>query len=105
MVRSERSPARSRLPDSFMRPVLLILLLGTLCASARAQEPTFEKDIEPILARAGCNSGPCHGKSRGQNGFQLSLLGYDPTFDFQALTQEARGRRLFPAAPETSLIL
>ena len=71
----------------------------------REQSVTFEKDIEPILARKGCNSGPCHGKARGQNGFQLSLLGYDPQFDFQALTQEARGRRIFPATPEQSLVL
>jgi hypothetical protein len=66
---------------------------------------TFEKDIEPILARSGCNSGACHGKSRGQNGFQLSLLGFDPQFDYQAIALEARGRRVFPAAPEQSLLL
>src|SRR5262245_49005247 len=66
---------------------------------------TFEKDVQPILARAGCNAGACHGKSRGQNGFQLSLLGYDSDFDFKAITQEARGRRVFPAAPEQSLLL
>ena len=39
---------------------------------------TFERDVEPILTRAGCNAGACHGKSRGQNGFALSLLGFDP---------------------------
>ncbi len=59
----------------------------------------------PILTAAGCNSGPCHGKSRGQNGFQLSLLGYDDNFDFQAIAVEARGRRVSPAAPERSLLL
>src|SRR5262249_26450771 len=53
----------------------------------------------------GCNQGACHGKSRGQNGFQLSLLAFDPDFDYAALTQQARGRRVFPAAPERSLIL
>ncbi len=66
---------------------------------------TFERDVLPVLARAGCNAGACHGKARGQNGFQLSLLGFDPDFDFAALTQEARGRRIFPAAPEHSLLL
>lgn len=76
-------------------------------ARARADAPavTFERDIQPILARYGCNSGPCHGKSRGQNGFQLSLLGFDPDFDYKAITQEARGRRIFPAAPDASLLL
>jgi len=66
---------------------------------------TFERDVQPILARFGCNAGACHGKARGQNGFQLSLLGFDSNFDFAALTQEARGRRIFPAAPDSSLLL
>jgi hypothetical protein len=66
---------------------------------------TFERDVMPLLTRLGCNSGPCHGKQRGQNGFQLSLLGFDPTFDHNALTKEARGRRVFPASPDQSLTL
>lgn len=66
---------------------------------------TFEKDVQPVLARYGCNSGPCHGKQRGQNGFQLSLLGFDSDFDFNAIAQEARGRRVFPASPENSMML
>ena len=59
----------------------------------------------PVLTAAGCNQGSCHGKQRGQNGFQLSLLGFDAGFDYAALVYEARGRRLSPAAPETSLLL
>jgi hypothetical protein len=71
-----------------------------------ADEPvTFERNVEPVLAKVGCNAGACHGKARGQNGFQLSLLGFDPDFDYHAITQEARGRRVFPAAPEFSLFL
>jgi hypothetical protein len=66
---------------------------------------SFELDVQPVLTKAGCNSGPCHGKQRGQNGFQLSLLGFDSEFDFAAITREARGRRVFPAAPESSLLL
>jgi len=66
---------------------------------------TFEQDVMPILVRAGCNSGPCHGKASGQKGFQLSLLGFAPEFDYASITQEARGRRVFPAAPEHSLLL
>jgi hypothetical protein len=66
---------------------------------------TLDQDIEPILTRAGCNAGACHGKSRGQNGFQLSLLGFDAAFDLDAITREARGRRIFPPAPEQSLLL
>ena len=66
---------------------------------------TFESDIQPLLTRFGCNSGACHGKSRGQNGFALSLLGFDSDFDFNAMAREGRGRRIFPAAPDSSLLL
>src|SRR5205823_14276776 len=66
---------------------------------------SFELDVMPILTARGCNQGACHGKARGQNGFQLSLLGFDPDFDYAALTQQARGRRVFPAAAERSLML
>jgi hypothetical protein len=65
----------------------------------------FAHDIEPLLARFGCNSSGCHGKAEGQNGFKLSVFGSDPAADFAALTQESRGRRVFPAAPEHSLLL
>ena len=66
---------------------------------------SFELDVQPILAAYGCNSGACHGKQRGQNGFQLSLLGFDSDFDYASLSQDARGRRLFPSAPSQSLLL
>jgi hypothetical protein len=73
--------------------------------AAPAERVTFEMDVVPILTRLGCNAGACHGKARGQNGFQLSLLGFYPDFDYAALTQEARGRRVSPATPEASLLL
>ena len=65
----------------------------------------FERDIQPILTVGGCNMGACHAKQGGKNGFQLSLFGFDDDFDYAALTKEARGRRVFPAAPDQSLIL
>src|SRR5262249_8442014 len=65
----------------------------------------FANDIVPLLTRHGCNAGGCHGKASGQNGFKLSLFGFDPEFDYNAIVKEARGRRLFPAAPAESLIL
>ncbi len=65
----------------------------------------FANDIVPIFSKHGCNAGGCHGKSGGQNGFQLSLFGYTPSIDYTSLTQESRGRRVFPAAPEHSLLL
>ena len=65
----------------------------------------FRQDILPILTRAGCNSGGCHGKAEGQNGFRLSVFGYDAVADHAAIAYEGRGRRVFPGAPERSLFL
>ncbi len=65
----------------------------------------FPNQVVPVFTKYGCNGGGCHGKSGGQNGFALSLLGFEPTEDYEYLVREARGRRLFPAAPDQSLIL
>src|SRR5260370_25237510 len=65
----------------------------------------FENDIVPLLSRFGCNSAGCHGNSGGQNGFKLSVFGFDPDADYNALLKEARGRRVMHAAPESSLDL
>ncbi|WP_406695991.1 DUF1549 and DUF1553 domain-containing protein [Singulisphaera sp. Ch08] len=65
----------------------------------------FAKDIVPILTKAGCNGGGCHGKSDGRGGFALSLFGYDPGADYDAIVKGSRGRRIFPAWPEESLLL
>lgn len=66
---------------------------------------SFPNEIVPIFTRHGCNGGGCHGKAEGQNGFKLSLLGFEPEDDHGYLVQEARGRRIFRAAPEHSLLL
>lgn len=65
----------------------------------------FATEIVPLFSRFGCNAGGCHGKASGQNGFKLSLFGFDTEFDYNALAREARGRRIFSAAPERSLFL
>src|SRR5438034_2126258 len=65
----------------------------------------FPNQIVPIFTKTGCNAGGCHGKASGQNGFKLSLLGFEPSEDYEHLVKEARGRRLFPASPENSLLL
>ncbi len=74
-------------------------------AAQRHAPPTFEHAIQPILTAGGCNMGACHGKQGGQNGFALSLLGFDDDYDFAAIAAQSRGRRVFPAAPEWSLLL
>lgn len=65
----------------------------------------FATDILPVLTKAGCNSGACHGAALGQGGFKLSLLGYDPEEDFTAITRERGGRRINLTVPEASLFL
>jgi hypothetical protein len=65
----------------------------------------FANQIVPIFTKFGCNAGGCHGKSGGQNHFSLSLLGFEPGEDYEYLVKETRGRRLFPAAPDQSLLL
>ena len=101
-------------PSRFPFQTILILTGLGLCfawapcfAAEHADQPTvtFESDIQPLLTRLGCNAGACHGKSRGQNGFALSLLGFDSDFDYTALAREGRGRRVFPPAAEESLLL
>ncbi len=70
-----------------------------------ARVPSFEHDVIPLFNRYGCNSSACHGKAEGQNGFRLSVFGSDPAADWQALAMEDRGRRVFPAIPERSLVV
>ncbi len=88
---------------SSLGSLLALLALGS-CAPA-GEAVAFNTDVVPLLTRLGCNSGGCHGKATGQNGFKLSLLGFEPELDYEAIVQEARGRRIFPASPPHSLLL
>ena len=66
---------------------------------------TFLRDVAPILNKVGCTSGACHGAAKGKNGFKLSLRGYDPRFDYEALLYDLAGRRFNRADPGKSLML
>src|SRR5262249_9767448 len=66
---------------------------------------SFENDIVPLLTRQGCNTGGCHGRADGQNGFRLSLFGYNPAADYESITREMNGRRIDRVRPESSLLL
>jgi uncharacterized protein DUF1549/uncharacterized protein DUF1553 len=66
---------------------------------------TFLRDVAPILNKVGCTAGVCHGAAKGKNGFKLSLRGYDPQFDYQALLYDLAGRRFNRADPGKSLML
>ena len=102
-----------RVTDGLVEP--LANGVGVITASTRAGEiavipfevsavsgekpVSFPNSIVPLFTKHGCSSGGCHGKSSGQNGFKLSLLGFEPPEDYEYLLREARGRRIFPAAP------
>jgi len=76
-----------------------------LCAASASAEVSFVKDVMPIINKAGCTSGPCHGGAKGKAGFKLSLRGYDPEFDFRAILHDLSGRRFNRTEPENSLVL
>src|SRR6185369_1376808 len=90
-----------------MKVVPAISVAGALLvATAPAAElPPFRTGILPILTKAGCNTGACHGAATGQGGFKLSLLGYDPEEDHDRITRELCGRRLDVTHPPESLFL
>jgi hypothetical protein len=91
--------------DPVSKQPLVASAKATIQNFAVERDLHFINDIEPILTKAGCNAGGCHGKASGQNGFKLSLLAFDPKFDYDALVNEAHGRRVFPASPEESLLV
>lgn len=70
-----------------------------------SKTPSFRNDVLPVLTKAGCNAGKCHGAASGKDGFRLSLYGFDPDGDYFRLTSEQIGRRINTADPESSLLL
>ncbi len=95
---------------------LAVALLASTLLSARSQAAdvvkpsvgkpvSFVNDVIPVLTRAGCNMGTCHGAAAGKNGFKLSLRGFAPELDFVALTRQYQGRRINVLRPEESLLL
>jgi len=66
---------------------------------------SFRRDVMPVFLRSGCNSGGCHGSARGQDGFALSLFGYDPDGDHFRVTRQMAGRRINLALPGDSMVI
>jgi hypothetical protein len=85
--------------------ISVALVLASAAAAAEAPKVNFLRDVAPILNKVGCTSGPCHGAAKGKNGFKLSLRGYDPQFDYEALLYDLSGRRFNRAEPARSLML
>ena len=85
------------------RPLACLLLTSTLLAAPQPKL-SFVRDVVPIFTMAGCANSNCHGSIRGQKGFKLSLFGYEPELDYQAITG-SDAHRLDRSHPDKSLIL
>jgi len=82
------------------------LTVPVVVQEAKLERPiSFKMDVMPVFMKAGCNSGSCHGSSRGKDGFRLSLFGYEPDGDYFRLTEENIGRRINLAIPEERLVI
>ena len=74
-------------------------------ASTSARPVSFRLDVMPVFMRSQCNNGSCHGSARGQDGFMLSLFGYDPEGDHHRITRQESTRRINLALPAESMLL
>ena len=81
--------------------LLSLLLLGAAPDSAI----DFDTEIIPVLTKAGCNAGACHGAAAGRGGFHLSLFGRDAAGDYEQIVHALEGRRINLAKPTESLLL
>jgi hypothetical protein len=85
--------------------LVVLLLVPMLSCLFAAEKLNFENDIVPIFTKSGCANSNCHGSIRGQAGFKLSLFGYEPQLDYQAIVKDLDGRRIDRKNPQQSLIL
>lgn len=100
-----RRPGQVAVGDFGRAFCILPLLLISFGAAAAAERLDFRTGILPILTKAGCNNGACHGAAVGAGGLKLSLLGYDAAQDHANLTRDLGGRRMDQDSPEQSLFL
>ncbi|MEP7363497.1 MAG: hypothetical protein ABI972_09600, partial [Acidobacteriota bacterium] len=110
----ERDVTRECAPDNVARASLKevkisckgLTAVAPVTAKGTAKAPTisFVRDVSPIFTMSGCAGSNCHGSIRGQRGFKLSLFGYEPKLDFEALTA-GKQPRVNVKEPEKSLIL
>ena len=112
------NPGVAAVEDGIVRPVkdgetVLTIKAGgqSRTVSVKVQKAgvdspvSFSREIIPILTKAGCNQGACHGAQHGRGGFKLSLLGFDAAFDHAQIVQSAEGRRVVVSDPESSILL
>lgn len=83
----------------------LVLLMAVISAGNDEATVDFDNQVIPILTKAGCNTGACHGAAVGRGGFKLSLYGGDPDLDYRSIVLELEGRRVNLSRPDESLIV
>jgi hypothetical protein len=104
--------------DGWVRPVgngqtqVTVSVAGvTKTVAVKVQMPaiepvmSFRNEVMPVLSKANCNGGGCHGYSLGKNGFKLSLRGADPEPDHFFITKDSMSRRVNTQNPDASLLL
>jgi hypothetical protein len=89
----------------FLHIVIALGFALTPQSAFAGEGPSFTNEVMPLLTKAGCNQGACHGKGAGQNGFKLSLRGFAPDQDYKWITREFASRRIDRTTPEDSLFL
>lgn len=100
-------PVLSALCGIFLLLCMAVASLGAVAVAPESgRKLSFINDVVPILTKADCNTGGCHAKAgTGQRGFRLSLLGFEAAEDYEHIVKEGKGRRVFPTAPEQSLLV
>ncbi len=113
------NPRLARIEGGVVRPIAdgkgsLVARVGKIASPpagfsiVNAKAPStieFTNDVMPILARGGCNNTACHGSPAGKGGLKLSLFGYEPELDYQAIAKAAEGKRLDLKNPAGSMLL
>ncbi len=90
------------------RIIIACLFLAVSGAGHAASAPgpvSYRNDVVPVLSKAGCSAGTCHGNKYGKGGFKISLRSQEPDFDLIAVTRDAAGRRVNLMDADHSLLL
>ncbi|MDP6445092.1 MAG: DUF1549 and DUF1553 domain-containing protein [Pirellulaceae bacterium] len=95
---------------SFGEEAKLVKSADQRWASGSTETPEFRRHVVPLFSKLGCNMRSCHGSFQGQNGFRLSLFGFEPDVDRSELFEvdelsEGEGPRANLKSPRDSLVL
>ncbi|MEX2578346.1 MAG: PSD1 and planctomycete cytochrome C domain-containing protein [Verrucomicrobiales bacterium] len=105
-ARNDFTPVKDGQTDLSIKVADKTAKIPVTVKEAEKERPvSFHLDVMPVFMSEGCNTGSCHGSARGQDGFMLSLFGYDPDGDHFRLTREMAGYRVNLAIPEESLLV